>query len=221
MKLAKFIFIFLVFFSLILTAFTYFKSRPPKIKSNNTSPTSEKLSEREKIKYSLETPPSESLKGNITSMTGEIFWQSRVATESSKIISPRIILQGENLSTGAESSLSLTFEKSCVLNMEEKTAVEIIQTLPANIVFRQTSGVAQYSNTGSFPVSIRTLSTLADIDGTTEISVDMDKSVVIITALSGSAIIAYNDLGYVSHQISVETGQKYIFNHATRKGALK
>src|SRR3989344_3525327 len=47
--------------------------------------------------FSLENAPSESLKGKIEKMSGDIFWFGRVATEPARISSPIDVQQGENL----------------------------------------------------------------------------------------------------------------------------
>lgn len=178
-------------------------------------------SEIESIKYSLEEPPSQSLRGKIATMSGEIHWQSRIATESSKITDIREILQGEKIETKDGSSLTIIFENTGSIDMSENTTVDIVQTLPVNLVFRQSEGSAIYEKTGEHPLSVRSLSLLSDIGGKTEISTNDNTNTVSVNVISGSTIIAYNDLDYVSHQLQISEGYTYTFNHDTRKGVLK
>jgi len=154
-------------------------------------------------------------------MTGEISWQSRTATESAKISSSIAIQQGEKLSTGQASRLSLVFPDAGSVDFSENTEIEIIQTLPANLVFSQTSGIGEYTKTGNFPVSIRAKNFLVEIDGDLIVSFDPKRPVVILTLKSGKAVVAYNDLRFVSHEVTLVPGKIYTFNEDTRKGVLK
>jgi hypothetical protein len=178
------------------------------VTSNNTS-------------FSLENAPTESLKGEISTMSGKINWQGRTATEAARILSPITIQQGENLITGENSSLGLTFSDVCSVKLAEKTEVDIVQTLPANIVFSQTGGTSEYIRTGTYPVSVRANKLLTKIDGDITISFDINKPIITVSVISGNATAAFDDLKYLSHEVIISTGQKYIFNYGTRKGVLK
>lgn len=171
--------------------------------------------------FSLENAPSESLSGQITTMTGEVDWTDRIATEASKISSPVTIQQGEELSTGLKSSLALEFTNICSVKFSQSTDIQIIQTLPVNIVFAQISGTGEYIKTGSDPVSVRALNLLANINGDTVIAINQLKPVVTLTVKSGTVTAAYNDLKYISHEVTVSAGHTYTFNSGTRRGALK
>jgi hypothetical protein len=171
--------------------------------------------------FSLENAPSESLRGQITEMKGNIDWQGRTATEAAKISIPITIQQGENLITEEGSSLSLNFPGACSLNFSEKTEIDIIQTLPADMVFSQASGAAEYSKTGSYPIDIRSSALLTELTGEATISRNPQKPVVTVFVKSGSAVVAYNDLKYISHEVTINAGQTYTFNYGTRKGVAK
>lgn len=222
MKVIKYIFSFLVIFGLIFAI--YFVFSKMKNRDNNVfiSPLAETNTNTKKISaFSLENAPSESLKGEIITMTGDISWQGRTATEAAKILFPITIQQGEKLITGEKGSLSLTFDNACSVDLSEKTEFDIIQTLPANIVFSQTSGTGEYVKTGSYPVSIRALKLLAEVDGIISISIDSEKPIITLTVKSGNALIAYNDSKYISHEVSVGSNQSFSFNYDTKKGVLK
>jgi len=171
--------------------------------------------------FSLEDAPSESLRGQITKMKGNIDWQGRTATEAAGISAPITIQQGENLITEAGGSLTLVFQNACSLNFSEKTEIDIIQTLPADIVFSQVSGVAEYSKTGSYPIDIRTSTLLTELMGDATISRNPLKPIVTVFVKSGSAIVAYNDLKYISHEVTINAGQTYTFNYGTRRGVAR
>jgi len=87
--------------------------------NNTISTTREAESEIDTIIYSLEDPPSESLRGQIATMSGEIYWQGRIATESSQIFDPQEILQGESVSIKKDSDLTIEFDNACIIEMSE------------------------------------------------------------------------------------------------------
>ena len=173
------------------------------------------------ISFSPENAPTDSLKGQITSMTGWVDWLGRTATESTRISSPIMIQQGENLQTKENSSLSFIFPEVGTVAMSGKTEVDIIQTLPTNIVFLQASGAAEYTKTGSDPITIRAKKLIASMEGELAISIDEERPWVTLTQKSGSTMVAFNDLKYVSHEIKMVAGQTYTFNYGMRKGVLK
>jgi hypothetical protein len=176
----------------------------------------------EKPPFSLEEAPSESLRGEIVIVTGEVNYLGRTATESAQVSSLGTkVQQGENYITGEDSILSINFKDACSILLGEKTEVDIIQTLPSNIVFSQITGTAQYINSGSYPISIRTSYLLTQLDGEAEISRDTDKSTIVVSVKSGNAVMAYNDLNYRSHIVNISEDQTYTFNYDTRKGVLK
>ncbi len=192
----------------------------------HSTPSSTPMGERENIKtyvssFSLEKAPSQSLKGNISDMDGEIKWQARMATEAAKINSPIEIQQGENLFTGEDGSFTLTFLGVCIVDIIENTEIDVIQTLPKNIVFSQIDGTVTYSNLGENPITVRTSYLLTQFDGDIKIVRDSEKSTITISVITGNAIFAYNDKELVSHTVEAKNGQTYTFNYGTRQGVLK
>lgn len=223
MKYFKHVLVFLVILIAVLAGFyLYYKQKFGQVVSTPLPTITEVTSQPTSTSnFSLENAPTESLKGNIPVMTGEVDWQDRVATEAAKISSPSAIQQGEKLITGEKSTLSLVFPSAVSVKFLEKTAIEMIQTLPANLVFSQTTGMAEYTKTGGYPVSVRTLNLLTNITGDTIISINPDKPIITLTVKSGDVTVAYNDLKYLSHEVTITAGHTYTFNSGTRKAALK
>ncbi|PIS16081.1 hypothetical protein COT62_00255 [Candidatus Roizmanbacteria bacterium CG09_land_8_20_14_0_10_41_9] len=220
MKSFKYILLFLAFFVIaVIISFSFFK-----IKNNKDvvvfSPIAETTTQKTSS-FSLENAPTESLKGKITTMEGEINWQGRIATEPAKLSSPVAIQQGEKLITGEKSNLSLVFPDACLVEFSEKTEVDVIQTLPANIVFSQISGTGEYIKMGSYPVSIRIVNLLVEEDGDMVVFIDPEEPIVTLTIKSGKAIVAYNDSDFISREVALVDGQTFIFNYDTRIGDLK
>jgi hypothetical protein len=220
-KFVKYFLIFLLGASIIGVA-GYFFFKMKKGEEITISPTPVPNFTSDKSNFSLEEAPSESLRGEIIKMVGEVKFLGRTATEASILASTSAkVQQGENYITGEGGSLSINFKDTVSIDLSENTEVDIIQTLPANIVFSQVAGIANYKVIAKSSVTIRTSYLLTELRGEANISRDSDKQIVIVTIKSGSAIMAYNDKNYVSHEVTINEGQTYTFNYGTRKGALE
>lgn len=171
--------------------------------------------------FSLEKAPGESLVGKITKMSGDVLWQSRVATDSSKLTSLIDIQQGENLTTNKESSAVVVFDKNLEIDIGEKSAVEFVQTLPVNIVLVQGSGVVEYKKLGGFPVSIRALHLLIENGGDVKVSLDDKKPIATVAVVSGSVTFSYNNTDNVTSVTTIAAGKKLIFNDDTRRALVE
>lgn len=168
-------------------------------------------------RFSLEKAPSQSLVGTIISMSGEVEYEKRLATESARINSPIPVQQGESLTTGIDGKVILTFEKAVEIDMSEDTTVGVIQTLPADMVFTQTVGSADYKKLGTIPVSIRSRHLLIKNDGDITVSVDILKPIITVSVNSGTATFAYNNINNISRVVTVESGKTLTFNDDTRR----
>lgn len=171
-----------------------------------------------KTAFSLENAPRESLKGQIATMAGEVKWQSRVATEAALLTSPIPIQQGEELESGKKSRVSIVFPKVCRIDLSAETTIGFIQTLPTNLVFLQKKGEARYTKTGDSPLAIRAEHLLVQDGGELAISINPINGFVTVKVASGSAVAAYNDLGFNSHEVTIAAGQTYYFNDDKRRG---
>lgn len=169
--------------------------------------------------FSLENAPSQSLKGKIISMSGEVDWQSRVATESSKLNTSTQLQQGENITTGPSGNIKVQFGNGAEISLLPKTKIEIIQTLADNIVFNQISGIVVYKKTANYPLSIRAMHLLAETEDA--ITISIDNSIVTLESTSGNSKIAFNDANNKSQVIIIPNGSSYIFNDDTRIGVLE
>lgn len=175
-------------------------------------------------RFSLEKAPSQSLVGTITSMSGDVDYEKRLATESARLNSVVEIQQGEVLETLESAGISLDFENKIKVTMSENSYLSVIQTLPANIVFYQNKGNINYKKLSDIPVSVRLYHLLVDLDGDVDLSVDLEnKNGVIITMRvnSGSAKIAYNDTDLISHVFDIGSGETLTFNESSRKAVVE
>lgn len=169
--------------------------------------------------FSLTKAPKYSLRGKIIDYSGEIFYQSRVATQAAELTNFSLeVQQGEDYLTKTNSNLSLLFPKHLRLNLAENTKLKIIQTLPKTMVFSQLNGEVEYQTLGEYPVSIRTAYLLTELKGKVLITRDSEISLVIISVKSGQAKLGYNDLDYLSHTLNLKAGDSFLFNYDTRQG---
>jgi hypothetical protein len=175
-----------------------------------------------KSAFSFENAPRNSIKGDITILSGEVNWLSRTATEPAGLVSNTKIQQGEELQTGKKGNVSVVFPSLGILSLSENTNVKIIQTIPSSFVLTQTSGTAEYEKTSTGEFSIRSLHLLSTIDsGRVTITVDeIDKEITIIVH-TGTLTVGYNDLDNISTVQTLSKGETLIFNDETRDTTIK
>jgi hypothetical protein len=219
----KKIFLFLVPFLITLVAVVgYFKLTQKISKINIPNVPTVSFSDLVKFsRFSLEKAPSQSLVGTITSMSGEVEYESRIATEAAKINSPVQVQQGESLKTGLDGKLVLSFDKVAEIDISSDTLVGIVQTLPADMVFSQNSGTAEYKKLADTPVTIRSLHLLIENNGDVTVSIDKIKPIITVTVNSGTATFAYNNIDNISRVLTLESGKKLTFNDDTRRVVVK
>lgn len=172
-------------------------------------------------RFSLDKAPSQSLVGTINSMSGEVLYEPRLASESARITSPQEVQQGESLSTGIDGKIILNFKDAIEINLENNSGVNVIQTLPADLVFKQTLGSVIYKKLGTYPISIRVGHLLIEDGGEVKISFTKDSPITTVTIVNGSAIVAYNNLNNDSRMVNLTTGQILEFNEGNRRVVLK
>ena len=171
--------------------------------------------------FSSDKVPTDSLAGNIVTLSGEVAWQSREATTPAKISSVRPIQQGEVLKT-ATGSATVNFENSAKLIISPNSEIEFAQTLPANFVFVQNMGTIEYNRLGKIPLSVRVMHLLIEQDlGDIMVSLDKDKRTVTVDVNNGKITAVFNDLEYNSKLFHVSEGQKLIFDDKTREAEVE
>lgn len=171
--------------------------------------------------FSLETAPSESLRGTIASLSGEVGWQSRTATDTAKITKPMQIQQGERIVTKDTGRAIIVFANTVTLAVNPKTEIDFIQTLPTNILIGQNSGTANYIKLNGNPLSIRSLDLLTKINqGDITVSISEAQPYIIIDVKSGLITVAYNDINYITQVINVTSGKRLIFRTDTKRVTL-
>ena len=178
-----------------------------------------KASSFEPTKFSLEQAPSDSIKGQITSMGGDIWWQSRTATEPAQLTETIPIQQGETLIASDEGKLTVSFNPAATITLFPETQVEIIQTLPLNLVFNQTKGIGQYQVSGASPVTIRGFNLIVNIDeGLLNIDTDEETGVITLSLKTGAAKVGYNSPEFDSKVWSLEPGDVFKYDSNERRG---
>jgi hypothetical protein len=170
-----------------------------------------------KQSFNIANPPSDSVKGKILEMSGEIFWEGRIATTESQLISQIDIQQGESIRTGEQGILSVDFKNQALVKLSSKTKVDFIQTIPSNFVANIASGSAEFKKLSTVPVSIRARHLLINIkSGKISIGVDSESSLVNLSIIEGGITVAYNDLNLVSHLQELDAPQRISFDDDLR-----
>ena len=173
----------------------------------------------EPTKFSLENAPSDSIKGQIINMAGDIWRQSRTATEPAKLSEPAIIQQGEVLIASDSGKITVNFGPAATLTLFPETQVEIVQTLALNLVFNQTQGSAQYQATGSSPITVRSLNLIVNLDnGLLNVDTGKETGEIILSLKTGQAAVAYNSPDFISKIWQLEPGDVFSYDSNERKG---
>jgi len=169
-----------------------------------------------------ENAPSESIRGKITSMVGEIWWQSRTATEPARLTEAITIQQGEVLIASESGNLTVKFDPAATLTLFPETKVEIVQTLPLNLVFNQTKGIGQYQVSGTNPVTVRSFNLIVNIDnGLINIDTDEETRVITLSLKTGAAKVGYNSPEFDSKVWQLEPGDIFEYESNERRGYFK
>lgn len=171
--------------------------------------------------FLLEKAPSKSLRGKIVSMSGDIGWQSRVATEPAALKEPRILQQGEELVTGDDGEATVEFS-TVSMTVAPETKISFIQTLPESIVLSQPEGIVTYANEEGKNFSMKSMHLLVQLnEGVIDVSVDKETHFITIDVQKGSITTAFNDLEYKSTVETTEEGQRFVFNDDERVSSIE
>lgn len=177
------------------------------------------------ISFSLDKAPSESIKGTIASLSGNVGWQSRTATETAQITKPQEIQQGEAIETKDNGKMTLQFENVFTSYLSQNTFLNIVQTLPTQFVIDQSKGKTDFEKLGQIPLTIRSYSLLIainDSDGDVEIETNEKRGIITTSVKKGSITVAYNDSKQETTRVlTIDEGNQYIFNNDTKKGNVK
>lgn len=167
--------------------------------------------------FSDEMAPKESVKGQIATMSGEVWWISRVTSQRTPYATPSAVQQGETYATGDNGAIEINFSEYGSVNIVSKSEVGIDQTLPVDFVFDQSSGSASFTSLGRSPFSVRSLHLLTTIaSGSATINLDYKKHLITLRVISGSAKLAYNDTDIVSQVLEISQGKSFRFDDDNR-----
>jgi hypothetical protein len=175
-----------------------------------------------KTLFSIENAPSKSLSGSVASVSGNVAWQSRIASFATLINSPVKLQQGEKINTQSNGKAVINFSQVATITVSANTQLNFIQTLPANFVVDQAQGLSIYDKNGDIPLSVRALDLLINVKtGTCSVLVDKDTSNIVVSVSTGSAMIAFNDTNNNTNILTVNKGEEYLFNNNTKLGKIK
>lgn len=169
--------------------------------------------------FSLENPPSNSLKGQITTFSGDAFLQSRTASLPAELTSLQEVVQGENLVTKDKGTITVAFANRETLTIAPNSEIDFIQTLPANIVVAQQAGKIQYTKSSTVPFSITAFSLLVNQQqGTLTVLVDNKNKTATVEVKNGSVQLAYVDTDQNTQVVNLSQGQTFVYDATTQTG---
>ena len=165
--------------------------------------------------FSLAKAPSDSLSSSVISLSGDVTWESRIATAAVKLKNTQMLQQGESVSTEKNGTASLAFFQRVLLRLSPNTTISYIQTLPIDIVIEQNTGKALYTTTGLSPLSVRVLNLLVYDTKPSTYAITFSSPMVTVQLTSGYLTLAYTNADNTSAVIPVKTGQEILFDDTT------
>jgi hypothetical protein len=173
--------------------------------------------------FSLEKAPTDSLSGEIASISGKIAWQSRIAPVAILINASTKLQQGEEVDSYNDGNAAIDFPEVAVITISPNTQVNLIQTLPQNFVVWQKQGLANYEKSGENPVSVIALDLLINVESGASCSILLDKenARVTVTVKTGSVTAAFNDSDNNTNVVLVKSVHEYIFDDNSKTGRIK
>lgn len=167
--------------------------------------------------FSLE-PPKSAVTGTLKLTNGEVLQKTRIAEDFGEATAGGSILQGESIAT-KKGSASLVFEDIGSLFVGNNTEVAAVNLVPQENVFQQKSGTIQYESGLLYPISVRALHALCEINGSTTISILGASITVRVT--SGSAKLALVDTNNNTKVWNLSEGQLATINDSTRRVSVR
>lgn len=173
-------------------------------------------------KFSLKNAPSLSLRGTISALSGDVFWQSRTATEAATITSLPYLQQGEELITSTSGKVTVHLANNCIIRLQPRTHLNFVQTLPQSMVIELKKGDVTVTKNCSSPFSLKSLHLLTQINqGESTFSLDDEEGIVSVEVHEGNITVAFNDSDNVSNILDVEAGQTLIFDDENHKADIE
>src|SRR4051812_49173847 len=85
-------------------------------------------------KFSLERAPEVSVLGIMKDLSGYVSVQSRIATESARIVAPVPLQQGERVETGTDGKVTIQLPGASDMILSPESSLELVQTIPAAVL---------------------------------------------------------------------------------------
>jgi hypothetical protein len=210
----KYIITFLLYFALGIFIFASYKEISKIINSQKlTSPLPE-------ITFSLNSAPSESLKANITYRSGRVKWQSRTATQASEIKDKIQIQQGEDVITTDNAKATAEIPDILKIDIEEKSQINFIQTLPENILIEQKEGTVNYEKLDNNQITVRIDKLIIKlINGSIKVVAD-DESPFVAVDVDGNVTAAFNSINLTTKTIDVPKNKRLIYNKESKTARI-
>lgn len=171
--------------------------------------------------FSIENPPSESISGTITDISGDMWLVPRESTEPAKLAGTELIKQGEKLIASDSGQITVTFPQLGQMRMIPESEVDVVQTLPVDLVFQHYKGTTEYERIGTVPLSVRSFRLLVSVtEGRIRVTTDEEQHTVSVEVLRGQATAAYNNPEIISTLVTIGEGEEFFFNSDTREGSI-
>ena len=221
MKYLLSVFLFICFGAILAIGRFYLFSAnntPSQVSVIRQSPSAKPLAL--KSAFSLENAPKNAIRGQIMEVSGDVLWQSRMATEPADLKSDIFIQQGEKIITGIDSMVRIKFASSSAITVQPDSEVELIQTLPVEQVFKHNQGKVWYQTFADSSVSVRSLNLILNLNASSSAEIDLDPKIdeIKITLNTGGGTVAYNSPEFESKVWQLKTKDVFYYDSVKREG---
>ncbi len=154
------------------------------------------------------TPPSLSLRAQLTTATGDVRHKTRDAGAFLLATPSATIVLGESIATGADGKATITIPSLVSTNMEKNAELVFANIFLENTVLQQKAGEIMYRiESIDHPVAIRALRALVSAKNSV-ISITIDDADVAISVQKGEAKVGIVDSENTTHVYTVTEGNR-------------
>ncbi|HEV2339201.1 MAG TPA: hypothetical protein VGT05_00350 [Patescibacteria group bacterium] len=173
-------------------------------------------------KFSIIRSPTESLLGTVATLSGEVLWESRVATQPAEIKKLVIVQQGEEVDTKDTGNVEIIFPAIAQVTVHPNSQLVIAQTLHQDIALGQNTGTITYQTLHSPAVlTVKAHDLLVSVKGKATVAINNNTAGIIVSVLQGLVTTGYEDLQNNTQVATVTEGNQFIFNINSRQGVTE
>lgn len=190
MKIVKYFFLLVVMAAICALGYYYWQQpSQTQLDLNPRSPLSKEVTPIMLISPVAVEPPSESQKGTLSEVQGDVLHYPRVAKDWQQARNGEVINQGETIWTKEIGSATVTYPNFATINLKSGSELGIVRTLQNTFLVNQASGSATFAKQDPQRVlAIRISNTLIELlAGTVETDINQETGIITLTQTEGNS----------------------------------